>query len=592
MRTDPERKNDQHPAQGATRRRRLRLSVPDGAVLVAALCFILYMWGLWTVPFYEKGEPREGLVVWEIWHNGDWILPLRGGTDIPSKPPLFHWIAALVSLSSGAFNEFTVRFPSALLASLGVLLVYLTAARRWGVGAGLVAAAVLATSPEWWRAAVSARVDMTLTFFMLCTFLYFYALYKAEGGVLPSLGLALFAGLATLAKGPVGAALPGVAALLFLWAKRDFRFVSKLHLPLAIPFGIAVAGSWYFLAWLEGGEKFFLRQIAHEIVGTPLGAAGHNHNVFYYVPALLSGMAPWSLFLPALGIFFFRQRRHLADKGLLYPLVWFGAVFVVLSLALGKRSVYILPLYPAVALLFGAWWSELSAGTAATLGWTKAAALIIAAFFAVIGVTIAAQAIGVDVVAAAPRFMRPKNRDGMMLIADLLSRYRATLLFCAAVSLAGAAFLIREARRNAWNGVFLSLAMVLMICLSAIQSTFHPAFAANYSFRPFMARVREKTPPQTPIVFYRSVTKAAAFYARAYLPSFQPLARPDAPPYYLLLWEDEWEALRGRKGLREIDVSESTGWDSDRRLILVSVAAGADLKLPQIAESADDGSEP
>jgi hypothetical protein len=188
--------------------------------------------------------------------------------------------------------------------------------------------------------------------------------------------------------------------------------------------------------------------------------------------------------------------------------------------------------------------------------------------------------------------MLPKNRDGLMVVVDLLGRYRATLLFCAAISLAGAGFLIRETRRNDWSGVFLTLAMVLMICLSAVQSTFHPAFAANYSFRPFMARVREKTPPQTPVVFYRSASKAAAFYAREYLPSFQPLARPAAPPYYLLLWDDEWETLRGRKGLTEIDASETIGWDGDRRLVLVSVATNADLQLPQLIESADDGSEP
>jgi len=577
---------------GEAPKSRAALSMTSGALLVLGLCLILYIWGLWSVPFYEKGEPREGLVAWEIWHNGDWILPLRGGTDIPSKPPLFHWIAALTSLSTGTFNEFTVRFPSALLASVGVLLIYLAAARLWGVGAGLVAAAVLATSPEWWRAAISARVDMTLTFFMLCTFLYFYVLYKAGGGLGPGLLLAFFAGLATLAKGPVGAALPGVAALLFLWAKRDFRFIKRLYLPLSLPFGIAVAGSWYLLAWLQGGQKFFLRQIAHEIIGTPLGSAGHNHNVLYYIPALFSGMAPWSLFFPALAIYLFRQRRQLAKKELLYPLAWFAAVFVVLSLALGKRSVYILPLYPAAALLFGAWWSELSAERSAGTGWAKAAAYTIAVFFGVAGVTLAVQALGLDVAAAAPRFIRPKSRESFLLLVDLLHGYRATLLFCGAVSLAGAGFLIHEARRGAWNGVLLSLAMVLMIFLSAIQSTFHPAFAANYTFRPFMARVRDKTPANTPVVFYNTAGKAVAFYARAYLPSFRPLERPAKPPYYLLIWEDEWEKLRGRKGLTEIDASENAGWDGDQRLFLVSVGPAAELRLPEATEPAEEGSEP
>ena len=567
-------------------------SVAAGAVLVSAFCFILFIWALWISPFYEKGEPREGLVVWEIWHNGSWILPLRAGVDIPSKPPMFHWIAAATSLALGTFNEFTVRFPSALLASLGVLAVYFAAARLWGATAGIVAAVVLATSPEWWRAAISARVDMTLTFFMLCTFLYFYFLYKAGGGIRRSLLLAFFAGLATLAKGPVGAALPGIAALLFLCLKRDLAFVKRLYLWISIPFGLAVAGSWYFLAWLQGGERFFLRQVVHEIIGTPLGGAGHNHNVFYYVPALFAGMAPWSLFLPALAIYLFRRRGRLAEKELLYPLAWFAGVFIVLSLALGKRSVYVLPLYPAVALLFGAWWKELSLDLSAETAWAKTAAYAIAAAFAIAGVTLAAQALGLDVVAAAERFVRPKSRDGFALVAGLLHDFRTTLLFCGAVSLLGGVIVIREARRNAWNAVALSLATVLMISLSAIQSTFHPVLAANYSFRPFMARVRAETPAGMPILFYSGAGKPAAFYARAYLPSFLPLERPARPPYYLLIWEDEWQALKGKPGLTEIDASETTGWDGSERLLLVAVAPGAGIRLPDLVESADEGAEP
>jgi dolichyl-phosphate-mannose-protein mannosyltransferase len=589
--------SDLRPAQNTPRAatRQLRASFPilSGAALVLGLCFLLYFWGLWKVPFYEKGEPREGLVVWEIWHNGSWILPLRGGVDIPSKPPLFHWIAASASLVSGSFNEFTVRFPSPLLASIGVLLIYLTAAQLWGVGSGLAAAAFLATSPEWWRAAIGARVDMTLTFFMLCTFLYFYFLYKSRGGLWPSLVLAFFAGLATLAKGPVGAALPGLAALLFLAVKRDFAFIKRLYIPIAIPFGLIVAGSWYVLAWLQGGERFFLRQIVHEVIGTPLGGAGHNHNVFYYVPALFAGAAPWSLFFPALAIFLFRHRRRLAEKQLLYPLSWFAAVFVVLSLALGKRSVYILPLYPAVALLFGAWWSELSAGKSPATAWAKIPVFIIASVFAASGIAIAAAAFGVDLTAAVSAFIRPTGRENLVWIIESFNRYRAILFFCAAVSLIGAAFLVREAQRNAWSCILLSIAMVLMIFLSAIQSTFHPAFAANYSFRPFMERVREKTPSDTPIVFYKTGSKAASFYARAYLPSFLPLARPSKPPYHLLLWEDQWAELRGRKGLTEINASAAHAWDGGQRLFLVSVGPGADLALPEISEPVlDEGSEP
>src|SRR5438445_13822266 len=127
-------------------------------ILILSACFVLYFWDLGQAPFFDKQEPREALVVWEINHSGSWILPLRNGNEIPSKPPLYHWLAALVSQASNQMNEFTVRFPSALLATIGVLLVYLAGAARWGRTAGLISAMVLATSYEWRQAAKAARV--------------------------------------------------------------------------------------------------------------------------------------------------------------------------------------------------------------------------------------------------------------------------------------------------------------------------------------------------------------------------------------------------------------------------------------------------
>ena len=62
-------------------------------VLAAVVCFR----GIAEQPFYTKGEPREAVVVWEMAHGGGLILPLRNGTEIPSKPPFFHWLALLAS---------------------------------------------------------------------------------------------------------------------------------------------------------------------------------------------------------------------------------------------------------------------------------------------------------------------------------------------------------------------------------------------------------------------------------------------------------------------------------------------------------------
>ncbi len=561
-----------------------------GAALVLAVCCAVFFSGLGDIPFYEKGEPREGLVAWEIWHNGNWILPLRAGAQIPSKPPLFHWLVAATALATGAFNEFTVRFPSALLATLGVLLTYAAAVRLWGVGAGVAAALVLATSPEWWRAATTARVDMTLAFFMLSAFLYFYFLYKSGGGRGKSLLLAFFAGLATLAKGPVGAALPGIAALLFLGLRRDFAFIKRLHLPLAIPFGLVVAGSWYLLAWQQGGEQFFLRQIVHEIVGTPLGGAGHTHNVFYYIPALFAGMAPWSLFFPALAIFLF-QRRRLVEEEWLYPLVWLGAVFVVLSIALGKRSVYILPLYPAVALLFGAWWQKLSDGEYSTR-WVKSAAVAAAALLGLGAVALAAQVFGGHPIeAAASLVLRAKDREGLALVADAIDSHRPAILLYAVLSALAALLLVHSTLKNYRWRVLGGLAAAMVVVFWLVQNIFHPALAARYSFKPFMERARDKMPPAAPVVFYRGGNKSAQLYARLYFAGFRTTSPEIQPPFFMLISEEDWAALSGKEGFTEIDASENAGWGGTQRLFLVEVASGAEIRLNDDAEPEDEGTD-
>jgi len=186
------------------------------------LCTLLYLWGLGDLPFYKRGEPREATVVWEIYTAGEWVLPLRNGHIIPSKPPLFHWLGALVSLAWGEVSELTIRLPSALLAILGVLLTYGVGTALWGVEAGLIAALILTTSFEWIQAARTARVDMILTVCMVIAFLFFLFLYRRhQASRIEALLFFFLLGLATLAKGPVGALLPGLTVGVFLALQRD-----------------------------------------------------------------------------------------------------------------------------------------------------------------------------------------------------------------------------------------------------------------------------------------------------------------------------------------------------------------------------------
>jgi 4-amino-4-deoxy-L-arabinose transferase-like glycosyltransferase len=84
------------------------------------------------------------------------------------------------------------------------------------------------------------------------------------------------------------------------------------------------------------------------------GGSGHSHPVYYYISYLFSQSLPWSLFLPVLLWDLFRSGSH-HDEGALFLKLWFLVMFAFFSISVGKRTVYLLPIYPALSLLFAAW---------------------------------------------------------------------------------------------------------------------------------------------------------------------------------------------------------------------------------------------
>src|SRR5206468_4372191 len=127
-----------------------------------AACAVLYLTGLADIPFYTRGEPREGVVVREMLRTGAWLVPARPEGEPARKPPLYYWSAAPFLAALPARPELALRLPSAVLATAAVVAVWATARAAGGAAAALPAGLVLATAFEWTRAATSARVDMTL----------------------------------------------------------------------------------------------------------------------------------------------------------------------------------------------------------------------------------------------------------------------------------------------------------------------------------------------------------------------------------------------------------------------------------------------
>src|SRR5437660_4011967 len=337
---------------------------------------------------YEGGEAREGLVVREMLRTGDWILPLWNGSVVPSKPPLFHWLAAGAAALSGAgVTEHTLRAPSIALAGLVVLLVFL-AGRAWGGGkVAFMAALVLATTPQFLNEAGDGRVDMTLTTAITGAQLAFVHALGGGGGP-TRLVLALCLALAMLAKGPVGPGLVGLTALVSALTNRRLGPALRLVRPLPVLVFLAVAGGWYGLAYLHRGMDFVAKQIISENGEALLGGARFPYrSPLYYLGPLVVGGLPWTLVLPWALARGWRSgelpRRH--------AVAWAAVVFLFFSLAPLKRAAYLLPLRPALALVIGWWLAEVAEEERAP------GPLVVAAR----GLALAAAAAGVGLAAAA-----------------------------------------------------------------------------------------------------------------------------------------------------------------------------------------------
>jgi 4-amino-4-deoxy-L-arabinose transferase-like glycosyltransferase len=548
------------------------------------ICFLLLFSNLGVVPFFLRGEPREGLVVSEMYATGNWILPAVNGDYIPFKPPLFHWFGVITGYPFGGIDEFTLRLPSAIFAALGVLMTYFAARRLWGERAGMVAGIVLATTTEWWQAGTNTQVDMTLAFFIAAACLYFYFLYKQRDfGVAKSLGLPILMGLATLAKGPIGFLIPSLAIFVFLWLRHDFPFVKKLHPFASAAVFLLVAGSWYGLALRQGGPAFFLRQIIDENFRTAAGTYGRHQPIYYYFPVLLLNTLPWSIFFPAIALFIYHRRSRLADDQLLFPLIWFGCVFIFFTLSLGKRGVYLLPLYPAVALIFGAWWNKLEEGQVQSSGLTRAITALLAfgclLSFMIISLYFAAN-YGLVTYRLVDALTRSKNLSHSL---RLLIPPSTIVVAYFALYAAALFYLVWALLRKNWRAAFASVSSVTIAFTLLMRFVILPPVAYERTMKPFMARVNDKADANAPIFFYHGFDYGAVFYARRHIPLFTKKYADTKPPFFLLMWEEEWKRIEERPSLKMLDISEGRGPAGRHRLVLVErqpVATSSPELLP------------
>jgi 4-amino-4-deoxy-L-arabinose transferase-like glycosyltransferase len=324
-------------------------------LLILFLGVALFATGLGARDLWAPDEPDIGEVVREIHLTGSWAV-LRDNQELYfEKPPLYPWLAAVASLPAGRPTEFAVRLPASLAALLGLVAVFYLGRGLFGRRTGALAAVVLATTYGYFMEARWAHPDMLWTFLLLMACLAFHRAYRSGGDPRWMAVFYLSIGLANLTKGPHGLLIPLLAVIAFLAASRDLRFVRRMGWWWGLPLALAPVGLW-IAAYRSTGEPFPLEALVLRLTHRFTRGEHHARPFYHVLISLVVEFFPWVLLLPAAIWQTFPRRGARPDRDNAYVYSWIMSIFSVFALSVEKRSVYLLPLLPLLALLVARLW--------------------------------------------------------------------------------------------------------------------------------------------------------------------------------------------------------------------------------------------
>jgi len=453
------------------------------ACLIVAVTLPLFLVGLGDRYIWIPLEARYALVAREMWEGGQWILPHLGGVVYPDKPPLFFWAIALTSSFGAGVSEWTARLPSAL-AAVGVCLwTWRLGARLFSPRAGILAALVLATSAGFFWSGRQALPDMLLTLWITGAC---WALWAWLGGNRRNAAIlaGVCMGLATLTKGPVGFLLPVLTGLAYLTLQRNWHLARPRESLLCVGSFLVTVLTWYLPAVAQGGVSYAQATLIHHSLERYVHAWEHTAPWYFYMWAFPAEFLPWTLFLPqAFGAV--RSKRD-DMRGWWFVVGWLGIVLLFFSVSTGKRDIYILPAYPAAALLVGwigaEWWKHTRERWVAW-GMTCGAVLLA---FGLWGLAVGLWALSPEMLSSRNALLLPAMPQTCLWISILLGG--------AGVLLASLALLQRP---RLLFGCVVGCTWLAM--LAGVVVIYTARFNQRYPIKPFAQAVRVRVSPEHPL---------------------------------------------------------------------------------------------
>ena len=488
------------------------LDSPRVVWLVVAAWVVLVACLLPVREVIPPDEPRFAHQAQNMFDLGDWIVPRIGDVPYPDKPPILFWSIDLASLPLGRVHAATARVPSAIGALVILLLTIRLGRRVWGSRAvGAAGALVLLTCFEFFIRAQWVSCDMLMmAFSFVALTLWREAAFDDAGAGRPGPRAGVFLGWIAAAAGVL---TKGPPTLLFaaFWlageaaARRSVRPLARLLRPEGLVAFSLLVGGWLWVAAREAGNGYSWNAIYTQSVTRYFHAWNSVAPWYFYLYQGPADLMPWALMLPAAiaaaALAWRRPADSSASLAARMAAVFLALAFLFFSGSTGKRGVYVMPAFPAFALLAGA--AFLDAGRPGGLGraWREIPLGILAA----IGLLLAAG----PPAAAAAGLVSPA-RFGAGVVGPLEI---GALAIGGAALLAGALAALRLSRRDAPQQALLSAVAGIAVIFLLAGAAGGAAWSRWQGGRAFGAKVAAAVPRGQRIVIERGKFELILFYA-------------------------------------------------------------------------------
>jgi 4-amino-4-deoxy-L-arabinose transferase-like glycosyltransferase len=326
-----------------------------GKILLLLIIYALLWFGTLNYRhLIPSDEGRYAEMAREMLVTGDWVTPRYNGYKYFEKPPLQVWATATTFQVFG-IGDWQARLWTALTGFLTILVIGFTGARIYNARAGWIAALVLASSPMWVISGHFNSLDMGLSAFLvtaLCSLLLAQTSHNKTSSRNWMWACWVFMALATLSKGLIGAAIPAMVFIAYSISAWDWKIWTRLRLFSGIVIYLLITAPWFALVAQRNPEFLEFFFIHEHLQRFTQDAHSRTGPIYYFVPLLLIGALPWVLQIPGSIAQAWQERRREFSSGWLL-VCWFAIIFTFFSVSRSKLPGYIIPIFPALALLIG-----------------------------------------------------------------------------------------------------------------------------------------------------------------------------------------------------------------------------------------------